>query len=158
MQAYHNKEFYIFGKSGACLYGHDLVAKQVTHYNLARPDEPVDKAVIDKQKLLFGLLWSLKGFCERVSPQPLHSTFNNFSTPNYKMHVLEIPTGLKFVLITAPDSPQQVQRDHTKTTLKTIYQSLFVPLVVGNISCEPAKPIRCKLFEAKVQEYLLSNK
>jgi len=111
MQAYHNKEFYIFGKSGACLYGHDLVAKQVTHYNLARPDEPVDKAVIDKQKLLFGLLWSLKGFCERVSPKPLDSTFNNFSTPNYKMYVLEIPTGLKFVLITAPDSPQQVQRD-----------------------------------------------
>ena len=144
-----NKEFYVFGKTGACLYSHDLVSRQVNS---------VDKPSVDKQKLLFGLLWSLKGFCERVSPSELESTFSNFTTPQYKLHVLEIPTGLKFVLITAPDASSQQPRDHTKTTLRYIYQNLFVPLVVGNIACEPADKIKCRLFEAKVQEYLLSGK
>lgn len=47
-------EFYIFNRSGACLYSVDLVTKQINS---------IDSSDVDKQKLLFGLLWSLKGYC-----------------------------------------------------------------------------------------------
>ena len=48
-----NMEFYIFNRSGTCLYSSDLVSKQVNSS---------DKEAVNKQKLLFGLMWSLKGF------------------------------------------------------------------------------------------------
>ena len=36
----------------------------------------------------------------KLSPTPLASTFRNFTTPRYKFHILEVPTGIKLVLLT----------------------------------------------------------
>lgn len=86
-----------------------------------------------------------------MSPTELEGTFRNFTTPNYKFHVYEIPTGLKFVLLTTPEKIDQT------STLQHVYFYLFVPLVAGNIFLQPGARVESKLFDAKVFEYLLSK-
>ena len=56
-----NLEFYIFNRSGGCLYSHDLVSGKVNS---------TEQADINKQKLLFGLLWAMRGIAEKVSTVP----------------------------------------------------------------------------------------
>jgi len=53
-----NLEFLIFNRSGACLYHADLVTRVVNS---------TEKAVIDKEKLIFGLMWGLKSFSHKVT-------------------------------------------------------------------------------------------
>lgn len=89
-----NLEFLIFNRTGACLFHADLSTKKVNE---------IDKTIVDKEKLIFGLMWGLKSFSSKISPEPLITTFRNFSTPMYKLHIYELPTGIKFVLITSPD-------------------------------------------------------
>ena len=63
--------------------------------------------------MIFGLIWGLREFSNKVSTNStnlnvqvalydLPSTFRNFTTANYKFHILEQPTGIKFVLMTKP--------------------------------------------------------
>lgn len=67
------------------------------------------------------------------------------------MHLYEILTGLKFVLITTPAKLDQQE------TLQHVYQYLFVPFVSGNIFLTPGAKVESKLFDEKVSEYLLSK-
>ena len=83
-----------------------------------------------------------------MSPTPLPSTFRNFSTPCYKLHALEVPTGIKFILITAP-----MQEDRYEDLFK-VYQEKYVPLVSTNNCCTPGVRISSKAFEVKVLEQL----
>ena len=62
-------------------------------------------------------------------------------TPRYKLHLYEIPTGLKFVLLTTPEKQDQVER------LKTVYNTLFVPLVSSNPFQEVGQKVETKLFD-----------
>ena len=64
--------------------------------------------------------------------------FRNYSTPKYKFHIYELPTGLKLVLITSPQRPDQFE------TLQRLYQTLYVPLVSRNVFCTPGQKIQCK--------------
>ena len=79
------------------------------------------------------------------------STFRNFSTPRYKLHALEIQTGIKLILITAP-----MQEDRYEV-LRQVYANLYVPLVSTNIFCTPGLRISSKLFERKATEFLSQN-
>ena len=77
----------------------DMEKLKVTQEKTMSNDQ---KAILEKQKLIFGLLWGLKSFSQQVTPTPLAQTFRDFSTSRYKLHVLEIQTGIKFILITRP--------------------------------------------------------
>jgi len=81
----------------------------------------------------------------------LDGTFRNFTTPRYSMHIMEILTGLKFVLITTPKKV-----DHQET-LQHAYKYLFVPFVSGNIFLAPGAKVESKLFDQKLAEFLLSK-
>ena len=61
-------ELMIFNKSGLCLYHHDMFkSKKLGNFaGLISPDNQ-DKKVVEKRKLVFGLLWSLKSFAQMVS-------------------------------------------------------------------------------------------
>ena len=162
-----NLEFLIFNKSGLCLIHADLINNEIlpcTSWKLESPS-PDQKAIMEKQKLVFGLLWSLKSFSEKVrtysnlillqvSPvdlpkwPKLTQAFKNISTPRYKLHALEIGTGIKFILITVP-----MQADRNET-LRQLYQTLYVPLVSSNIFNQPDSRIKSKLFENKTIEFL----
>ena len=61
-------EFPIFNRRGDCLLHEDYTNTQPMH----------DKRVMkERQKLVFGLLWSLREFSKMISPGPL-VTFNNY--------------------------------------------------------------------------------
>ena len=86
------------------MYHHDLMRSK-EHGCLAGLtdiDKP-DKKQLDHQKLVFGLIVSLKSFTEMVSTDEF-AAFNNFSTSQYSMHLYEVPTGLKICLLTRPTS------------------------------------------------------
>lgn len=137
-----NLELLIFNRSGACLYHADLASKT---FNMT------DKATVDKEKLIFGLMWGLKMFSEQLSPVPLETTFRNFSTTLYKYHIYELPTGVKFVLITTPDKLDQAE------TLRLLYVQYYVPFVSGNIHCAPDARIECQQWQVKSSEFLFSR-
>lgn len=83
----------------------------------------------------------------KVSPKPVQ-TFKNFATGKYKFHIYEIPTGLKFVILTPPHKPDYYDK------LKELFSTIYVPLVSRNTFCQPNHKINCKLFAEKVTEFL----
>ncbi len=143
-------EFLIFNKSGQCLFHLDFTGT----INFEKTND-----VQQRQKLVFGLTWSLKSFSQMViishlmliqlSTKPLQ-TFRNYSTPKYKLHLYELPTGLKLILVTQPSKPDQFDK------LQTLFQTLYVPLVSKNVFCQPNHKIYCKTFSEKVTEFLMS--
>lgn len=88
------------------------------------------------------------GVALQISPTPLASTFRNFSTARYKLHALEIMTGIKLILITVP-----MQEDRYET-LKQVYSTLYVPLVGANVFSTPGQRVQSRVFEQKVVEFL----
>ena len=64
-----------------------------------------------------------------MSKQPL-MTFNNFATNSYKLHVFEVLTGLKFVLITSTDWGEEM-----KEVLWEIY-GYYITYLAKNICYE----------------------
>lgn len=74
-------------------------------------------------------------FLLQISPTPLPSTFRNFSTACYKLHALEIQTGIKMILITAP------MREDKYELLRQVYSTLYVPLVSANVFSQPERHV-----------------
>ena len=98
-------ELIIFNRSGLCLYHHDLNKSKLEGDLAGLLDcERPSKEIINKQKLIYGLLWSLKSYAQMVSCDALGQQFKNFSTPQYSFHFFEVPTGVKIVLLTNPTS------------------------------------------------------
>ena len=64
METKKNLEFLIFNRSGLCLCHIDLLTGEVLATTSAKPEEVTaeQKQNFEKQKLIFGLLWSLKSF------------------------------------------------------------------------------------------------
>ena len=87
--------FFLFARNGECL--------NYIEWNRAKPCE----SPAHEQKLLFGLIFSLKRFCEMNSPSSSKASpdFHSFTTSSYRLHFYETPTGLKFILISEPSIP-----------------------------------------------------
>ena len=66
--------------------------------------------------MLFGMLFSLKQFAQKMDPRESATTggrpctFHAFRTNNYKLHFLETATGLLFILVTDPSAPDMRER------------------------------------------------
>ena len=121
MTVYH---FYIFDRNGQCLV-------ERTWHQKAQSA----KAVMNRCKLVFGLLYSMKGFCNRISPKPLddleQEPLYSFTTSEYKLHYYETPSGLRFVMSTDPKSGAP-----STDLLKKIY-GFYVDTVAKNPLYEP---------------------
>ena len=102
-----------------------------------------------------------------MSPVPMATTFRNFNTPRYRFHILEMPTGVKFALLTKPN-----RADDMYERLQVFYREIYVPLVPGNIfekprtfagnsACEEDDKstvgIRSALFGEKAKEFFLRS-
>mmetsp|Transcript_3807 Transcript_3807/g.4741 ORF Transcript_3807/g.4741 Transcript_3807/m.4741 type:complete len:150 (-) Transcript_3807:1583-2032(-) len=115
----HN--FYVFNRQGVCLYYREW---KRTHNPLA--DNPAEDA-----KLVFGLLFSLKQFCNKMAPEKCNEGLQSFSTPNFTLHHLESATGYRFVLNTTKCTGSTVL-DEFQKALKHVYSEIFVNLIMQN--------------------------
>ena len=126
--------FYIFHSSGECLF------QEIYHSS-----HPVNS------KLLFGLIFSLTRFASQISPKPTNETaFYGYQTPNYKLHILQTLSGLKFVMITDTNHSIKVQ------ILEWIYSTIFTEFVIRNPFYVPAAKIESTIFKDKLRDYLSS--
>lgn len=132
-------EFYIFNNVGNCLF----------YLNLR--GTTAEKNPQDKQKLIFGMLHTMKSMCRKFSPQAISvSPFTSYVTDAYKLHILETSSGLNFVMFTHPDMMDQTH------SLKWIYSTIYCTFVIRNPFYEPKKPITSVVFKQKLEEYLLT--
>lgn len=110
----------------------------------------------ENQKLLSGLLFSVKTFCLKLSPisknppTPSIPLFTSFTTPFYKLHYFESATGYKFVMTTAPSVTD------VKDFLKSFYTELFVPFILRSpfAASTRTNSIRPEILSPLLQEFI----
>jgi hypothetical protein len=125
--------FHIFDGNGNCLFSLNREEKE------------------DSTKLLYGFLYSLKSFTQRIGPIMIRdNNFLTYSTNAYQLIFYEMPTSVKFVLIVTPDSTKN--NDFYKQLLREMYRNVYVEYHVKN-------PIRnnliidSQLFREKLIEF-----
>ncbi|CAN6477159.1 unnamed protein product [Victoria cruziana] len=139
---------YIFNRNGVCLL----------YKEWQRPLKTLSPQ--QDQKLMFGLLFSLKSFTAKMDPLSADKgnlgvpqlpgqacSFHSFSTNTYKLSFMETPSGIKIILVTDPKTSD------LREPLRNIY-NLFVEYVVKNPLCVPGNPIRSDLFNTALDQYV----
>ena len=129
--------FFLFARNGDCL----------TYMEWNRVKACENPA--DEQKLLFGLLFSLKRFCEMNSPSSSKASpdFHSFTTSTYRLHFFETPTGLKFVLFSDPIIT------NLKEQLLQLHR-YYVTYCAKNPLYIKGSPITSDLFLSSVKKYI----
>lgn len=105
--------FHIFNSTGKCLF------------SLNPPEQP------DSERLLYGFLYSLKSFTQRISP--VLNRDNNYlyySNTTYQLIFYELPTSTKFVLILSNDIKKD--GDYFRNILNNFFQKVYVDFVTKN--------------------------
>ncbi|CAM6127214.1 unnamed protein product [Calypogeia fissa] len=140
---------YMFNRQGVCVHYHVWLRPLS---NLSRQED---------QKLMFGLLFSLKSFTAKMDPvggskgqlgaTVMHGqgcSFHSFRTNTYKLSFMETPTGIKIVLLTDP------RMSDLSEALKYIYSNIYVEYVVKNPLYIPDKPFKFELFNSALDAYV----
>lgn len=140
---------YIFNRNGVCLHYHVWWRP---HNTLSHQQD---------QKLMFGLLFSLKSFTAKMDPVGGNKgtlgmpslpgqgcSFHSFRTNTYKLSFMESPSGIKLILITDP------RMGDLRDALKFIYNNIYVEYVVKNPLYTPGLPFTCELFNATLDQYV----
>lgn len=132
--------FYLFDRAGTCL----------VYREWKRAVKPADAS--DDQKNMFGMLFALRNFSQKLSPTPHSGMPNFFVTDVYALHYFETPTGLRFVLITSREFGGRDVVRH----LREIYSEIYVEYVVKNPLYVRGAPITSHLFLQKLDTYVRS--
>lgn len=135
--------FYLFDKQGACLFYHEW----------SRSNNPFIASPEEDRKLVFGLLFSLKQFAQKLSPEEHTKGLKSLSTPSYTLHHFESVTGYRFVLNTVKIESVDLQ-DELHGFLGKLYSEVFVPLVVMNPVHPLGSTIDVPAFQEKLLEYV----
>jgi len=128
---------YIFNRNG-CLY----------YQEWHRPNA----AQTDDDKLMFGLIFSLKSFVQKIDPINGNNSqgciFYNFRTNTYRLSFLETVSGIKLILVS--DSRSGDMRE----ALRYIYNNIYIEYVVKNPLMKPGQPFKCENFKAALDSYV----
>mmetsp|Transcript_3581 Transcript_3581/g.4640 ORF Transcript_3581/g.4640 Transcript_3581/m.4640 type:complete len:143 (-) Transcript_3581:130-558(-) len=123
---------FIYSRKGDCLY-----------YEQWNRENSPSPSLAEEQKLLFGVLHSLKSFVSKISPAS-DDSLKYYKTSTYKLHYFETPSGLKIVLMTDPQAGDLSQY------LKEIYH-FYVKFCTKNPLYKMGDPIKCDLFSSNLQ-------
>eukprot|EP00750_Incisomonas_marina_P000920 INCI10726.1.p2 GENE.INCI10726.1~~INCI10726.1.p2 ORF type:complete len:183 (+),score=32.32 INCI10726.1:119-667(+) len=136
--------FYIFDRHGECLFFRE--------WN--RPKGAPKHGYVEDQKLMFGLLFSLKQFVQNLSLRVDTDPMQMLETRRTTLHIFQTATGLRFVISTSK------RVTNIQNSLRKIYYSLYVRHVKKN-ALHPAgvgepgpQPIVSKKFVAELDEYI----
>uniref|UniRef100_A0A7I4F289 Trafficking protein particle complex subunit n=1 Tax=Physcomitrium patens TaxID=3218 RepID=A0A7I4F289_PHYPA len=131
---------YIFNRNGVCLHYHVWWRP---HNTLSHQQD---------QKLMFGLLFSLKSFTAKMDPVGGNKgTLGMPSLPGQgcSFHTyLVFSSWLQLILITDP------RMGDLRDALKFIYNNIYVEYVVKNPLYTPGLPFTCELFNATLDQYV----
>lgn len=100
---------------------------------------------------MYGMLFSLKSFVNKISPIDPKEGFLFYKTNKYALHYVEVSSGLKFVLNT----------DTTATGIKDfllqLYSKIWVEYVVRNPLWTIGTPATSDLFKTKLDEFVRAS-
>lgn len=125
--------FHLFDGNGNCLFSLNKEEKE------------------DITKLLYGFLYSLKSFGQRIAPILMRdSNFMTYTTNSYQLVFYEMPTSVKFVLIVNPDPSRT--NEFYKQLLRELHKNVYVEYVVKN-PIQYKNPVDSLLFREKIVEF-----
>ena len=105
----------------------------------------------DSTKLLYGFLYSLKSFTQRIGPiLAKDNNFLTYGTNAYQLIFYEMPTSVKFVLIVSPDVTKN--NEYYKQLLRDMYRIVYVEYYVKN-GIQSDSLIDSQLFRDKLVEF-----
>jgi hypothetical protein len=101
----------------------------------------------DVERLLFGLVYSLRRTAAKMSPKDKPGQLTSLTTTGYKMHFFQTVTGFMFVLLTG------FTNLNLREKLQTFFSDVFLPNVVMNPLYEVNTPINLATFDAAVDKF-----
>lgn len=130
--------FYLFNRKGKCLYSVELVVNKGIHSSS------------EHSRFLFGLLHTLGGISNLVSHKPENHIVQMISAHSCRLHSYQSQTGLRFAILSSPDTPRL---DQSLQYLYTLYAECVLknPLyIIGDV-------IKCERFEKEVRKHLTTD-
>ncbi|EAT34381.1 AAEL013369-PA [Aedes aegypti] len=128
---------YIFDKYGTLLYYGEW--NRLKQSGITKDEEA---------KLMYGMLFSLKSFVNKISPIDPKEGFLYYKTNKYALHFVEVASGLKFVLNT------DTTASGIKEFLLQLYSKIWVEYVVRNPLWTIGTPVTSELFKTKLDEFV----
>ncbi|KAL0275098.1 UNVERIFIED_CONTAM: hypothetical protein PYX00_003063 [Menopon gallinae] len=129
--------FYLFDKNGTLL-----------HYAEWNRIKQSGMTLEEEAKLMYGMIFSLKSFVNRISPTDTKEGFLYYKTSRYALNYFETPTGLKFILNT------DVSSTNVRDVLQQIYSQIYVEYVVKNPMCPLDEAIQSELFKTMLDDFI----
>jgi hypothetical protein len=109
--------------------------------------EPETGSKEDRERLLFGLQYSLHRTALYMSPKDKPGMLSSLTTSGYKIHFFETVTGYVFLLLTNPGQP------NLRDKMRSFFTHVFLPNVVMNPLYELNTKIELASFDAAVDSY-----
>lgn len=133
--------FHIFHGNGSCIFS-------------LNQDSDQQQDNDNTTRLLYGFLYSLKSFSNRMSPVLLKdNSFFTYSTSTYQLIFMEMPTSLKMVLIVDPCPTKG--NEYYKQKLREFYRTVYVEFVVRNpLLNTTGQSVDFLLFRDKVTDFM----
>jgi len=129
--------FHIFDGNGLC------------RFSLNREDRD---GADDSTRLLYGFLYSVKSFTQRIGPiVGKDNNFMTYSTNAYQLIFVEMATSVKFVLLVSPDSTKN--NEYYKQLLRDMYRIVYVEYCIKNCIKTDSQVIDSQLFRDKLVEF-----
>ncbi|KAL6069607.1 Trafficking protein particle complex subunit [Balamuthia mandrillaris] len=132
--------FFIYNRKGTCIYYQEW---------------SVEKEEINLEEVkrnMYGLMFEMKRFIVKASPNGEATDYFSYTTDKYKLHCYETASGKRFVILTEP------RVGSLKEQLQTIYRDIFVECITKNPLYKDKEDIQdCTLFTEELAKYLQSQ-